>query len=447
MIKPHYRSTQNFFTLLVVFAICISFGNAFAQQNGLSKRMIRQRIQNAIEIQNRNLDQLMGISGVVATATGIQSDGSPVIKVFTAQSGTTGIPSTVEDLPVKVKKAGIFYALATTDRFPRPVPIGVSTGHPDITAGTIGARVTDGSNIFALSNNHVFANSNNARIGDNILQPGAYDGGSAPNDVIGTLYAYKDIEYCRIYWGDYYSCPQTNTMDAAIADIMDPGTSEPMVDFSTPSDGYGAPGTSLHQAYGEPFVINDSDEDLSNLLGQSVQKYGRTTGLTFGIVDAINATVDVCYDEDCTLIGRFEDQIIITPGSFSAGGDSGSLIVTDDENKNPVGLLYAGSDTDTIANRIDLVLVEFGVKIDEESEEPGPGPGPEPETQCVTANNLEHIESGRAYGCGFQWRGQYFQACAVGSDDNLGWAMSRYVVTTSLQETSPDYWEMVPSCP
>jgi len=34
----------------------------------------------------------------------------------------------------------------------RPVPIGVSTGHPDITAGTIGARVTDGVNVYALSN-------------------------------------------------------------------------------------------------------------------------------------------------------------------------------------------------------------------------------------------------------------------------------------------------------
>ena len=48
------------------------------------------------------------------------------------------------------------------ERFPRPVPIGVSAGQPDVTAGTIGARVSDGSEIYALSNNHVFANRNDA---------------------------------------------------------------------------------------------------------------------------------------------------------------------------------------------------------------------------------------------------------------------------------------------
>ena len=58
------------------------------------------------------------------------------------------------------------------------------------------------------------------------------------------------------------------------------------------------------------------------------------------------------------------DQIIITPGSFSGPGDSGSLIVTNDADRKPVGLLYAGSDTDTIANRIDLLLNRFGVTID-----------------------------------------------------------------------------------
>ncbi len=52
--------------------------------------------------------------------------------------------------------------LDPTSRFNRPVPIGVSTGHPAITAGTIGARVTDGVNVYALSNNHVYADENTA---------------------------------------------------------------------------------------------------------------------------------------------------------------------------------------------------------------------------------------------------------------------------------------------
>ncbi len=88
-----------------------------------------------------------------------------------------------------------------------------------------------------------------------------------------------------------------------------------------------------------------------------------------GTVAEINVTVDVCYEGFivCTKWARFVDQIGITPGSFSAGGDSGSLVVTNDANNNPVGLLFAGSSTHTFANRIDLVLTRFRVTIDGEA--------------------------------------------------------------------------------
>ncbi len=78
----------------------------------------------------------------------------------------------------------------------------------------------------------------------------------------------------------------------------------------------------------------------------------------------LNATVRVSYGEDVAL---FVDQILITPtkGRFSDGGDSGSLIVTDPD-KNPVGLLFAGSRRLTIANPIELVLEHFTVEIDGE---------------------------------------------------------------------------------
>ena len=96
-----------------------------------------------------------------------------------------------------------------------------------------------------------------------------------------------------------------------------------------------------------------------------VMKYGRTTGQTKGKIYAINATVDVGYDSG---VARFVDQIIVTPGGFSAGGDSGSLVVTDDRKstRQPVGLLFAGSSLVTIANPIDLVLDRFGVTVDGE---------------------------------------------------------------------------------
>jgi hypothetical protein len=328
------------------------------------------RIREIIRVHKRHSAQLMNRFGVIATAAGISQDGEPVVKVFTSQAGIAGIPDSLDGVPVVTEITDRVYALQEppplpTERWDRPVPIGISTGHPAITAGTIGARVTDGSSFYALSNNHVYADINNANIGDDVIQPGRADGGSLPNDLIGTLTDYEPITFCQVFW-IWLICSETNTIDAAIADVSYT-FGEPDVGVSTPPDGYGTPNTIIHPAYGVPEVINDGDEDLAQLLGLSVQKYGRTTSLTIGTIDAINATVDVCYDQACSKVARFVDQIIITPGTFSAGGDSGSLIVTNDDDKNPVALLYAGSSTQTIANRIDRVLTAFNVSIDSET--------------------------------------------------------------------------------
>jgi len=59
---------------------------------------------------------------------------------------------------------------------------------------------------------------------------------------------------------------------------------------------------------------------------QKVQKYGRTTGLTFGEIESINTSINVTYGSAGSQVARFTGQIIICC-SFSAGGDSGSLIV------------------------------------------------------------------------------------------------------------------------
>src|SRR5438093_982077 len=61
---------------------------------------------------------------------------------------------------------------------------------------------------------------------------------------------------------------------------------------------------------------------------------------------------------------RFCDQVAICCSGFSDGGDSGSLIVSADGNKNPIALLFAGDQTLTYGNRIDLVLAKFGVTMD-----------------------------------------------------------------------------------
>lgn len=301
-------------------------------------------IRTAIEVQDRHSGRLMGIPGVVGHGIGVSSEGEPVIKIFVERAGIPGIPAAFEGVPTRVEVTGMVVAYADpTARFPRPVPIGVSTGHPDITAGTIGCRVTDETNVFALSNNHVYANQNDAIEGDSALQPGPYDGGVEPADAIGTLSDFVTINFSG----------ETNIMDAAIALSS---TSE--LGTSTPDDGYGIPSSTVVEAS----------------VGQQVQKYGRTTGWTHGEVAEINVTVDVCYKTQgpfrCVKLARFVDQIGIAPGTFSAGGDSGSLIVTDDNNKNPVGLLFAGGSTRTFANQIGPVLYRFDVAVDDGTSTP-----------------------------------------------------------------------------
>ncbi len=300
--------------------------------------LAQQAVSAAIAIQERHTERLLAQPGVVGTGVGLNEAGRPVIKIFTEWAGVEGLPDRLEGLPVAVEVTGMFFARSDpTSRFPRPVPIGVSTGHPAITAGTIGARVRNATgSVFALSNNHVYANQNDANIGDSALQPGPTDGGQDPGDRIGELYDFEPINFNG----------GNNTIDAAIA-----LSSVAELDNSTPADGYGTP----------------SPTTVAAFVGQKVQKFGRTTKLTKGEVSEINVTAEICYEVWliwCVKSAIYVNQISVTPGVFSDGGDSGSLIVTDDANKNPVGLLFAGSSTHTLANPIDAVLSRFNVSID-----------------------------------------------------------------------------------
>jgi hypothetical protein len=158
---------------------------------------------------------------------GLSEEGQPAVLVLTEGPGVRGIPDSLDGVSVQIRVTGRIVAqIDPTARFDRPVPIGVSTGHPNVTAGTVGARVTDSSgNVYALSNNHVYADENQASLGDNVLQPGAYDGGVDPTDAIGTLADYEPIVF--------NSSPRTrNDIDAAIALSS---TAPPGV--ATPADG------------------------------------------------------------------------------------------------------------------------------------------------------------------------------------------------------------------
>ena len=302
----------------------------------------------AIAAKERHAAELLDKPGVAGIGVGLNPAGKPVIRIYKEKANVPDLPDSLDDVPVQAVTTGVLQPRAPTDRFPRPVPIGVSSGLAGVATGTLGARVTNGTDVFALSNNHVFAGINSGSTGDGIIQPGDVDGGSDPDDRIATLADYEPINF---------DAGSTNTIDAAIG-----LTSAGDVGTATPPDGYGAPSSTTATAF----------------VGQAVQKYGRTTGLQLGTVAETDVTVDVCYlpiFDFCLEEARFVHQFSITPGPFSAPGDSGSLVVTQGGNE-PVGLLFAGGDGLTIANPIDAVLQRFNVTIDGSSPVEGPPAAP-----------------------------------------------------------------------
>ncbi|HUT89101.1 MAG TPA: hypothetical protein VMY37_06380 [Thermoguttaceae bacterium] len=338
-------------------------------------------LQKAMQAQERHTARLMALPDVVGTAVGLDAQGQPAVKVLTARGGVAGIPANLEGVPVEVEVTGLFFAIPgrpagkkppplpavdPTSRFDDPVPIGVSTGNEfSWSAGTIGCKVfaivEETVECYALSNVHVFdpwhygvsseGNPNAVERGERMVQPGriddpADDGGVATEDnILGKIVGSVPIDF---------SGEATNYVDAAIA-IVPTADYEGVGDCrtlgnSTPIDGYGTP----EWADWEHTVCAD--------VGQAVQKYGRSTGLTKGEVSLVNVTVEVGYDVGTAV---FVGQILIDGRKFLKPGDSGSLVVTD-PGKSPVGLLFAGNTRGSlgIANPIGLVLAAFQVSID-----------------------------------------------------------------------------------
>ncbi len=255
------------------------------------------------------------------------------------------IPQTVGGVKTDVVETGEIRALGLraeeeigrTERW-RPAPGGVSIGHYQITAGTLGAVVHRGGERLILSNNHVLANGNRAAIGDTILQPGPADGGGVA-DGIAALAAFVPIAFdppptpwrrlwerlLRILGLGSTAARRVNRVDAALArPLRDGDVSDEVLDIGRVS------GT------------------VEVEVGAPVRKSGRTTALTEGAITAIGATVRVNYGDR---VATFREQLVA--GAMSQSGDSGALLV--DGANRAVGLLFAGSDRSTIVNPISAV--------------------------------------------------------------------------------------------
>ena len=216
----------------------------------------------------------------------------------------------------------------------RNLNLGVSGGNVNdrtsrfCCSGTLGALVTDGTTQYILSNNHVLGRSDQAVAGEDVSQPGMIDANCNVTTVVADFTAFAPLG--------------PSNVDAAIAQLR-PG----LMDATGEIEDIGVPSSAV----------------VAPTVGMSVAKSGRTTGFTTGTISSINTSVNVQYQRNCGSGKKFTvgytNQIVIGPGSFSAGGDSGSLIVTNNSAHNPVGLLFAGSSSATIANRAGEVLTKL----------------------------------------------------------------------------------------
>lgn len=351
---------------------------------------------DAFQAQAEVQEELLGKENVVGVAVGFKEDktvaaGELSVVVLVEQkvpraqlSEADIIPSRVDGVRTDVYEVGRLVAFSEQSprgRFRPTIPSGVSSGHYQITAGTLGTIVTDrvtGEKLL-LSNNHVFANSNGASINDPILQPGPADGGQNPGDVVARLQRFVPIRFVGDPSGPGPLPPTppgeggcllilvnvinllggligSSTRVTAVGGEAPAAPAEPQ-NVDNRVDAAVARPLDPNMFTGEIRKIGQISGTKTASLGMSVRKSGRTTDLTQGTVTLLNATVNVAFG---ARTARFVNQVITTP--MSQGGDSGSLIVDGTENR-AVGLLFAGSPQATIFNPIAAVLDELAIDI------------------------------------------------------------------------------------
>lgn len=328
-----------------------------------------QRLNDARQVYSQAIPKLLQRRNVVACGLGYKiSHGRRTDKLSFVVSVTEKVP--VDALPPQeivprtlfgfttdVVETGLIRALTPINPKARhrPAVPGTSIGHRDITAGTFGLLVEREGETYILSNNHVLANTNAGEADDPIYQPGPADGGTA-NDAIATLTEYEPIDF-----GEASPECQFAELAAKLLNLLARLTgSQHRIQAVRQTSGVNRMDSALAKpdhpdlvraavlGLGLPVGVADLE------LGQSVQKMGRTTGLTQGTITQVDVTVDVDY---AGRKARFEDQVFASP--MSSPGDSGSTIL--DMDRRIAGQLFAGSNQVTILTPIQRILDRFDV--------------------------------------------------------------------------------------
>lgn len=311
--------------------------------------------------------------GVGHKVVGLQRTEQPAIIVFVEKKEAPEnltrehlVPYKVNGLETDVIEIGQVRLLdEERTKHVRPAQPGLSIAHYKVTAGTFGAVVRDRTTgeTLILSNNHIFANASDGKdgrcaVGDPILQPGEYDGGTREDQIASLL------RYIPIQKGEAQAtCPVANGA-AKFANLFihlvrpnyelkffKRGDSPNVVDCAVARPA--RPDIITDEIFG----IGRVEGTVKARPGMPVIKSGRTTGITKGVVTAVGATLQVKLDDNNS--AYFSDQVI--SDMKSQGGDSGSLVLT--EGNKAVGLLFAGSDKVTVFNHIQTVLDKLNVEF------------------------------------------------------------------------------------
>lgn len=248
-------------------------------------------------------------AGMVIVEAYVHGDGARRNLFRRALSQLIGIPSSfIVTLPswgftpyLGAGDPGAHFALASAGAF-----------------GTIGGFAADlqGSLILAVSNNHVFANCNQAAQNDALV-----DGTATP---FGGLYRSSPL----------VQQPSLNDLDAAAGWIME----------DQEIDHLGIQG--MRTPY----------------RGLRVHKIGAASGYTTGTIVSTNAAAAVNYGAPLgTLNFRRCLRVQADHGSFSVPGDSGSLVL--DGEGAVVGIIFAGDETAnySLANPIEILSSRLSI--------------------------------------------------------------------------------------
>ncbi len=232
---------------------------------------------------------------------------------------------------------------------------GISIGHPEITAGTLGGLVYINGKLYALTNWHI-GNMNEGKLGDPMMVPGPYDSHDGQY-ILGPIFLKPPVVVSGggpTPPAPPSDCPWFGSI-ASVANLLGWAfRSRTRLVAVRPQDIVNLVDMCLTGPLTEadiiPLIYEIGDVDTRNWceleVGDSIRKSGRTTAVVDGVVKRIGVSITVGLGG--SRFADFHDQVNFS--DISEGGDSGSLVLRREDGF--VGaLLFAGSSTDTFGNR------------------------------------------------------------------------------------------------